>query len=76
MVRAESRSVVAEMPDGVAVTVKGAPEQVAAQSTFMKVIEVVESKCSLRAEMCTCVDDNFGATLNLLRIVNFTILSI
>lgn len=65
VVRAESGNVVGGMPDGAVVTVKGASEEVAAQSTFMEVIGVVESDCSLRAETCTSFGDNFGATLNL-----------
>lgn len=60
--RTEGGNVVGELPDGAPITVKQAPQHVAAQSQFMEVIGVVEGDRSLRAETCTSFGDNFGKT--------------
>lgn len=60
VLKLEGGSVVGEMPDGAGITVKQAPSHVAAQSTFMEVIGIVESDRFLRAETCTSFGDNFG----------------
>ncbi|XP_024367445.1 replication protein A 14 kDa subunit isoform X2 [Physcomitrium patens] len=57
--RTEGGNVVGELPDGAPITVKQAPQHVAAQSQFMEVIGVVEGDRSLRAETCTSFGDNF-----------------
>lgn len=59
VLKLEGGSVVGEMPDGAGITVKQAPSHVAAQSTFMEVIGIVESDRFLRAETCTSFGDNF-----------------
>ena len=58
--RVEAGNVVGELPDGAPITVRQAPQHVAAQSQFVEVIGIVEGDRMMRAETCTSFGDNFG----------------
>ena len=58
--RVEGGNVMGELPDGVPITVRQAPQHVAAQAQFVEVIGVVEGDQMLRVETLTSFGDNFG----------------